>query len=141
MAATLSIILSVIFILLSIIHIYWLAGGQWGLKKAIPTKSENADFRPPPKLATLIVAIALALFGLIYLVRLEPVNIPFPNGLLHYGHWMIPSIFILRAIGEFKYVGVFKKIRNTEFAKADTKWFSPLCLGIGIMGMMLQIMQ
>ena len=141
MAATLSIILSVIFILLSIIHIYWLAGGQWGLKKAIPTKSDNADFRPPPKLATLIVAIALALFGLIYLVRLEPVNIPFPNGLSHYGHWMIPSIFILRAIGEFKYVGVFKKIKNTEFAKADTKWFSPLCLGIGIMGMMLQIMQ
>jgi len=39
----------------------------------------------------------------------------------------------LRAIGEFKYLGFFKKIKNTEFAIADSKLFSPLSLAIGFL--------
>lgn len=67
-------------------------------------------------------------------------KIQIPNWITNYGYWIIPSIFILRAIGDFKYVGFFKKVRNTEFAKTDSKWFAPLCLTIGIFGILIQLM-
>jgi len=35
-------------------------------------------------------------------------------------------------------VGFFKKIKHTEFAKSDSKIFSPLCLSIGVIGVLIQ---
>ena len=33
-----------------------------------------------------------------------------------------------RAIGDFKYVGFFKRVRGSKFARMDTLVYSPLCL-------------
>ena len=41
---------------------------------------------------------------------------------------------IARAIGEFKYVGFFKKVRGSEFARTDTLLYSPLCLMMAAVG-------
>ena len=140
MSTTISIFLVIIFSFLSALHFYWLFGGQWGLKQAIPTKSDSAAFRPPPFLATLLVALVLLFFGLLYLLKSGLVYWQLPNWLAYYGYWFIPSIFSLRAIGDFKYVGFFKKVKGTTFAKADSKWFSPLCLAIAIMGFTIEIL-
>ena len=137
--AVFSIILLIIFTSLGSIHFYWLFGGKWGLEKVIPTKDNQTSTLSIPKFATLIVALVLLLFGLVYLFKSGLLNVPVPNWITNYGYWIIPSIFILRAIGDFKYVGFFKKIKNTEFAKADSKWFVPLCLTIGIFGILIQI--
>ncbi|MFK7787808.1 MAG: DUF3995 domain-containing protein [Crocinitomicaceae bacterium] len=59
---------------------------------------------------------------------------------VQYGAWFITSIFILRAVGEFNYVGLFKPIKDTDFAKADSSIFSPLSLGIGIVGLVIQLL-
>ena len=136
----LSIILLTFFTSLGFIHFYWLFGGKWGLEKVIPTKDNQTGTLSIPKFATLIVALVLLLFGLIYLVKSRLINVHIPNLATKYGYWIIPSIFILRAIGDFKYVGFFKKIKDTEFAKADSKWFVPLCLTIGIFGILIQLM-
>jgi len=135
----LSTILCAIFTSLGFIHFYWLFGGKWGLEKVIPSKGSKARSLSIPKFATLIVAVGLLIFGLIYLVKSGFINIQIPNLLAKYGYWIIPSIFILRAVGDFKYVGFFKKIKNTEFAEADSKWFAPLCLTIGVFGMLIQL--
>lgn len=140
MITTFSIILFVIFSSLGIIHFYWLLGGKWGLEKALPTKVAGQKAMEPPKIATVIVGIGLISFGLIYLIKAGLINFQIPNWIITYGSWIIPSIFILRAIGDFNYVGLFKKIKNTEFAKADSKWFVPLCLTIGILGILIQLM-
>ena len=140
MITILSLVLFIVFVLLSSIHFYWLFGGKWGLKQVIPTKNDTENFRPPPKFATLVVAITLMLFGLVYLIKSGLVDIQIPLWIARYCYWIIPLIFILRAIGEFNYVGFFKKVRNTDFAKADSKWFSPLCLIIGIIGIAIQLM-
>lgn len=135
------ILLFLIFIILGGFHFYWLFGGNLGLGKVIPTKDNEArSTLSIPKLATIIVGLAFVLFGLIYLIKSELINAQVPNWLTNYGYWFIPSIFILRAIGEFKYVGFFKKIKHTECAKADSKMFSPLCLGIGLIGVLIQLM-
>jgi len=135
----LSLILFLIFSILGGFHFYWLLGGVWGLKKVIPSKKNKASTLTIPKFATLLVGLVLTLFGLIYLLKLGFINVQIPYWATNYGFWVIPSIFILRAIGDFNYVGFFKKIKNTEFARADSKLFSPLCLIIGIIGIIIQI--
>ncbi|WP_225037393.1 DUF3995 domain-containing protein [Winogradskyella sp. SM1960] len=140
MITVLSIILFVIFSSLGFIHFYWLLGGKWGLEKALPTKEAGQKAMEPPKIATVIVGIGLISFGLIYLIKTGLINFQIPNWIVTYGSWTIPCIFILRAIGDFNYVGLFKKIKNTEFSKADSKWFIPLCLTIGILGILIQLM-
>ena len=136
----LSIILFLVFTVLGGFHFYWIFGGVWGLKKVIPTKGNEVSTMSIPKLATLIVGFVLVLFGLIYLAKSGLTNVQPPNWVTNYGYWIIPSIFILRAIGDFKYVGFFKKIKNTEFGKSDSKLFSPLCLIIGLIGILIQLM-
>lgn len=140
MITVLSIILFVIFSSLGFIHFYWLLGGKRGLEKALPTKEAGQKAMEPPKIATVIVGIGLISFGLIYLIKTGLINFQIPNWIVTYGSWTIPCIFILRAIGDFNYVGLFKKIKNTEFSKADSKWFIPLCLTIGILGILIQLM-
>lgn len=140
----LSTILFFIFTVLGGFHFYWLFGGIWGLKQVIPTKGKEANTLEIPKFATLIVAVGLVSFGLIYLLKTGIVSfdVQVPKifeTITKYGSWIIPSIFILRAIGEFNYVGFFKKIKDTEFAKADSQLFSPLCAGIGIIGLLIQL--
>ncbi len=137
----LSIILFLIFTVLGGFHFYWLFGGNWGLEKVIPSKNNKASTLSIPKFPTLIVGLVLVLFGLIYLIKSGLTTVTIPNWITNYGYWLVPSFFILRAIGEFKYVGFFKKIRNTEFAKADSKIFSPLCLGIGVIGILIQLIK
>ncbi|WP_289042311.1 DUF3995 domain-containing protein [uncultured Zobellia sp.] len=133
----LSLILFLIFVVLGGFHFYWLFGGLWGLEKAIPTK-DGLSSLAIPKIATFFVAVVLVSFGLLYLIKSGFLTIDGPNWIINYGYWFVPSIFILRAIGDFKYVGLFKKIKHTTFANADSKVFIPLCLAIGIMGILVQ---
>ena len=51
--------------------------------------------------------------------------------------WFIPFIFIIRAIGDFRYLGFFKEVKSTEFGTMDTWLYSPLCLMISVLGFML----
>lgn len=129
-------LLFIIFIILSVIHFNWVLGGQFGLSVALPTNSDGEMLMKPSRLATFIVGIGLLVFAFFYLLQTDYFNLNFPSWIFKYGNWIIPSIFILRAIGDFKYVGFFRKIKETEFAKWDAKLFSPLCLGIGVLGLM-----
>jgi len=79
LVTTLSILLLIIFSILSGFHFYWLFGGVWGLSKAIPTKNSKESGLDIPKVATLIVAIVLGLFGVLYFVKLDFIN-------FHYAH-------------------------------------------------------
>ena len=135
----LSLFLFLIFIVIGGFHFYWLFGGIWGLKKVIPTKNDKLNSLKIPIYATLMVGIVLLLFGVLYFIKSGLTSIELPNGITNFSYWFIPVIFILRAIGEFNYVGFFKKINNTEFSKADSKIFSPLCLIIGITGIIIQL--
>ncbi len=95
----------------------------------------------PKRIDSAIVGIGLALFGIFYLFKSGLVLQNLPELIMKYGTWIIPIIFILRSIGEFKYVGFFKSIKNTNFGKLDTKLFSPLCLIIGSLGILIELMK
>lgn len=127
-----SILLSLIFLILSILHLNWAIGNTWGLKYAVPTKRDSEELFIPGTLPTLIVALGLLGFAFFYFINPEPGNPR--NWIFEWGRVIIPSIFLIRAIGDFNYAGFFKKIKDTTFAKMDTKYYSPLCLLIALMG-------
>lgn len=139
MILALSSLLFLIFVALSVLHIYWALGGNWGIDSALPTKEEDSTQVLKPRIAeTLIVAMGLLSFALLYLIKTGLVSMALPSWVFNYGGWIVPSIFLIRVIGDFKYVGLFKKIKSTKFAKADSKYFIPLCSFLAIAGFLVQ---
>ena len=142
MTTVIAIILFLIFLYISSIHFYWAFGGQWGSDAVLPTRADNnTKVLNPSILPTLIVAFGLLGFGLFILVMSGLISYNIPQWLNNYGLWIIVSIFTLRAIGDFNYVGFFKKIKHTKFGKNDTKYFSPLCLTIGVLTIILELIK
>lgn len=130
--------LSIIFTFLGLIHINWSFGGTWALDKSLPSLENGKRILNPKKYHSAIVGIGLLGMALFYLHKSELILIPAPEWIFEYGRWIIPGIFVLRAIGDFKYVGFFRQVNNTLFAKADAQLFSPLCLGIGIAALLME---
>ncbi len=132
-------LLALIFMILAVIHFYWAGGGQWGFRSALPTDIDGGLLLQPTAIDSLIVGLGFTAFGLTYLFH----SYPFRSGLIRRARnialWLIPLIFLARAIGDFQYVGFFKKVKATDFAQMDTMLFSPLCLCIGLLGLMIVI--
>lgn len=118
----------VIFVLISLLHVYWAFGGKWALDAAIPkTKEGSTDNFSPGPIATLIVAFGLLLFALVHASVLGIIS-SFEANYLNIALTIIAIIFALRAIGEFNYVGLFKKQKEGKFAECDTRYYIPLCV-------------
>jgi len=132
-------ILFLIFLSLAATHIYWGLGGKSGKAASIPTKADGKPTIKPGKIDCFVVAAGLLLFGVFILIRSGVVSVRLPGWLFNYGIWAIAALFFLRAIGEFKYIGFFKKIKTTAFAKMDTMYYSPLCLLIAVLSVILNI--
>lgn len=134
----LGVICVLILFFISLIHIYWAFGGTLWVDAVIPTKTADEKAMNPPKFLTFLVALLLGCFALIYVEKLALFSFSyFPDWIKNYGIHFVASIFILRAIGEFNYVGFFKKVTTTQFAKNDAKYFSPLCLFLGVVGFLI----
>lgn len=137
----LNLLISILFLGLGGIHFYWLFGGKIGFADSLPTNEKGERVLNPKKIDTAIVGLVLSSFGLFYCVKGGIIAYDFSCYVINYGRWIIPTIFILRAIGDFKYVGFFKRIKETNFGKLDTKLFSPLCLLIGFLGVVTNMWQ
>lgn len=113
------------------IHFYWAFGGRRWVNAAIP-RLDNSQQKPlftPGPLATISVGIGLICFAWILALKAGFINSSLlSDSAITYCSIGIAAIFFLRAIGEFNYVGFFKKIKQTEFGQMDTRYYSPLCL-------------
>ncbi|MEK6154081.1 DUF3995 domain-containing protein [Flavobacteriaceae bacterium 3-367] len=135
----LSLCLSLIFFILGALHIYWALNGNWGLDLAVPSTLRGERVLHPSKTACWLVGLGLGIFGFFYILKGRFVEIEFPSWMLDYTGWFIMTLFFLRALGDFKYVGFFKRIKNTPFGKWDTLLFSPLSLGIALLGLLIEL--
>jgi hypothetical protein len=129
-----------IFLFLSLVHFYWAFGGKWGTEGVYPTPDAQTSPKNPGIISTLIVAIVLFGFGIFYLIKVSIVLTELPLWLEKYGLWILMVLFAVRTIGDFKYLGFFKKIKNTRFGQNDTKYFAPLCLVISILTSLLLVL-
>lgn len=133
-------ILFVIFLSLSLIHFYWGLGGKWGINDSVPRNKNDEAIMKPRMFDCFLIALGLLIFGVFILIKIQLFLLSLPHVVRYWGLPLIGAIFILRAVGEFKYVGFFKRIKSSNFAQLDTKYYSPLCLFIGIMIIILQLL-
>lgn len=116
-----------LFLSICLFHLYWALAGKNPSGQVIPTQAGRLSFRPTPAM-TLFVALGLLISALIVLGLLGFWRFGLPSWLFNVGIWGLAVVFLLRAIGDFHWVGFFKTIRHTPFAHNDTWLYSPLCL-------------
>jgi Protein of unknown function (DUF3995) len=117
------------------VHLYWAAGGKAGKSAAVPSANGRPLMRPSA-FGTAMVAVGLCVMAALLAQRIGWLNVPALPGsgvVVRVGAWLIATVFALRAIGDFRYVGFFKRIRDSRFARLDTLAYSPLCACLALL--------
>ncbi|MFD5259707.1 DUF3995 domain-containing protein [Bacillus wiedmannii] len=115
-----------ILFLVSFLHVYWAFGGKWATNSVIPTKAGEKAFTPSVGM-TLFIALLLSMAAMILLQQTNIIHFPVPNVFVQLGSSICMIVFFIRVIGEFHYFGIFKRKKDTYFAKMDTVLYIPLC--------------
>ena len=116
---------------LALLHLYWAAGGAWGGQAAVPERAGAPLFVPS---ATACVVVAALLSSAAALVCLRAVGWAprfFPRA-TQIGVLGVALVFVGRAVGDFRWIGFFKRERASRFAQLDSRVYSPLCLALGL---------
>ncbi|MGG2934028.1 DUF3995 domain-containing protein [Bacillus pacificus] len=128
-----------ILFLVSFLHVYWAFGGKWATNSVIPTKAGEKVFTPGTGM-TLFIALLLSMAAIILLQQTNIVHFAFPNIIVQMGSWVCMVVFFIRVIGEFHYFGIFKRKKDTRFARMDTVLFIPLCAFLSLSFLLAIIM-
>jgi hypothetical protein len=120
-----------VLVALGLLHVYWAAGGRWGSAAAIPELDGAPLFRPSAA-STLLIAILLVSAALVVLGRLGRWGTSLPRWPFSVGAWVLVAVFMGRVVGDFRWFGVFKRMKGTSFAWWDTWLYVPLCFLLAI---------
>jgi hypothetical protein len=134
----LGIFVALLLLAIGLLHGYWAFGGRWASRVVIPEIGGRLAFQPP---VAATVAVAFALFTAAALVsgQLGLWGNHFPSWVFRVATWVMGAVFLIRAIGDFRLVGLFKKVCDTRFASWDTRLFTPRCLFMGLVMILLAI--
>ncbi len=127
MNSLLPIIVCTVFGMLAVWHFVMAFGDLSGQSAAVPSV-EGKPLFTPSRAATIAVGIVLILFGLLVATTSGMLQIGLPKLLLVWLSNALALGLLARAIGDFKYVGFFKRVCGSRFARMDTLVYSPLCL-------------
>ena len=110
----------------SLLHVAWALGLQWGLDRAIPTPPPGAKSFRPGAAACLAVAVACAsLAGLLAWPLVGPVPM-----WVQWMLWIALFVLVARTVGDGRQVGFSRRDHGTPFAKADAALFTPLVVAL-----------
>lgn len=123
--------LAITLLVIAIIHLYWALGGTAGLEASIPTTENGEKLFVPTAMQCVALGFTLIIFSVFIVNKVSYLPFTIPHIIEKYALYIIGIIFLLRSIGDTKYVGVIKKVSDTKFGELDTKFYSPLCLLIG----------
>ena len=98
---------------------------------AVPSVEGKPLFVPSTR-ATVAVGIVLLLFAGLVAATGRLLEVGASPRLLSWLSLALALGLLARAIGEFKYVGFFKRVRGSRFARLDTWIYSPLCLLLAV---------
>ncbi|MBA1420051.1 MAG: DUF3995 domain-containing protein [Epsilonproteobacteria bacterium] len=121
-------ILTYIMISLALIHFYWALDGKFGLDKALPTDTKGNRLLNPSKFMTCLVGFVLLGFSYVAYKLYKGDE----SSVMLYAGYGLSILFFLRTVKDINLVGLFKKVKNTEFSKYDTWIYIPLCLFVYI---------
>jgi hypothetical protein len=130
-----------VFTALSLLHVYWAFGGRRGWNAALPERptstvaassAAGVKVLAPSRASTLAVAGALAMVGLVVSLKSGVFAAPQRHWTLTAALTVAAVVFLLRAVGDFRWIGFFKRASNSIFAFWDTAVYSPLCVALGL---------
>lgn len=128
MTLAIGLIAAGIFAGLAIVHVILaVACSPGSMTATLPHIGDRPAF-VPSKTGTLAVAFALGGCALLILGRLGLLGSAAPDWLYRWGTLLLAVLLALRAIGDFRLVGFFKRIRSSTFARLDSWLYSPLCV-------------
>jgi len=132
MIAAIGVLEALVLAAVGALHFYWAAGGQRARLAAVPEMEGRPVISPGP-LGCVAVGVSL-FFAAALVCWAAGVGLPpgIPKGAARVGTSILAAVFIVRAVGDRKYVGFFKRVRDTEFARRDSRIYSPLCLLLGL---------
>jgi hypothetical protein len=125
--SALALVVCAVFVILAAWHFKMAFFGLSGERNAVPSVDGKPLFEPS-KAATVAVGVVLLGFAGLVAATAGLVATGLPHYLLAWACYALALGLLARAIGEFKYVGFFKKVRDSKFARMDTILYSPLCL-------------
>ena len=126
-----AILVAVALSAVAVLHAYWGIRGEFGRSAAVP----EVDGRPlflPSRAACFAVAALLAVAVWVLLIGGELLPDLGQRWLGVVGPVAVGLVLLARAVGDFRYVGFFKRVRGSRFATLDSRYFSPLCLILGL---------
>ena len=118
-------------------HLYWAFGGRLGFSVSLPQRPDGSPvmahrlrwWRP----AAAGVALFLVALALLVLAQAGHLPLPLPPEAARATLLALGATFVGRALAPNRYVGFFKTIRNTRWARYDTRLYSPLFLLLGLL--------
>jgi len=119
-------IAAVVLLAIAGLHVAWEFGLRWGRSVAIPEVQGRPAFHPPRGLTALVaLACGLAAGAVAFAVRSPDVAFA----------WLALGgafVFAARALGDFRLVGLTKRVYSTNFARWDDRLFTPLSLLLAV---------
>ncbi len=131
------------FTLLGLVHVYWALGGRLGLHAALPQlpvppgwqqhgEPQMVNAFDPRRGTTLAVAAVLISVGAAVGLRGGLFTAPVQHAALQVVLAAVALVMFARAVGDFRLVGFFKRVKGSAFARLDTWVYSPLCVVLGL---------
>jgi hypothetical protein len=137
---TLSMAIGLFLAIVAAFHFYWSLGGTYGWAKAVPQKIDGTPLFVPSKILTAMVALVLLMFAIAPIIFVMHATSFPPSNFQRIGLCVIGVIFLARGFSWHPYMGLFKSVRSTDFARNDTWFYSPACIALGIGTLILSIM-
>ena len=131
MNTTLGLIVTSVFVTLALWHFgmaLWPAARSSG---SVPSESGKPLF-VPSSAATSAVGVVLLVFAALVAATSGLIEVRLPERVLSWASYALALGLLARAVGEFRYVGFFKRVRGSRFARLDTLLYSPLCLLLAV---------
>ncbi len=116
-----------ILVLAAVVHMYWALGGSVGIAVSSPRTPKRSLFHVSPVMM-LLVALALVLAANLMLTRLGLATARLPAWGTRMACVVLAVAFLVRAIGDFRYIGFFKRVGGSRFARLDSIVYSPVSL-------------
>lgn len=125
---------------LGILYIYWMLGGKNSIEYFFPA---NSPYRKknikPNKLKLAVYAIGMFVMAWFFIEQMAGFTKVFNADAFKWGNKIISGIFLLRAVGNFTYLGFTKSFKKGTFARLDTYFYSFLCIMIAVFAYLLSL--
>lgn len=115
------------FVALAAWH-FWMASRPSAARThAVPSVAGKPLFTPSVG-ATVAVGVGLLFCAALVAATGRVIDVAFPSRWLAGLSILLSLGLLARAIGDFRYLGFFKRVRDSRFARLDTRVYSPACL-------------